>query len=691
MKSKLFVVTIISILLSVLSSCTGKEDNPRLYITDFSWALTTEESSVEDAQYLEFQKVPKLAYKNIRKLVGYTGEYVWLKTTFTLTDELKGDDLSMYIPYIHFAEELYLNGYYIDDYGQMEGGPESSTVQEAGFMSHLFDFPESFINQEGENTVLIKLFSLGNGTICGKIFVGFREDAWSTSDKFTFWHSRIYIFLEGIMLCVSIFFFLIFFAYRKERIYIYFSLLNLLAFIFFSTLFAGDLPWVGFHGGIPYFWFYKLAKCATFFGLEYLFSLFIFDYLEMQHTLAERIIRGMYLFASVALCVTAPDYVTLVNISHFIIWLSVIDIQIAIGMILRNLRKSQKREKARNLLIMLAPFLVTVNLDFILKTFCNDILAPYYSLYGWVGTVIFFFLSFSFDYQKISKRLEYLNTELKNEVSEQTKQLKEANESLEHEMEIASKDMHMAAIVQQKFFYIPKVEFDNWDFAVCYEPLSQVSGDLFNFFYDESKLNGISLFDASGHGVAASLITMLSENIIRQVYEDEYKTDETLGQILTNINKSLIDAKGEVDNFLTGILLKITDTNGKSSKVSIANAGHPRPFIYKSKEDMVMELQPPSNDYVFGPIGISGMEHDYLDYEIKMESGDILILYTDGLTETMNIHREDFGKSTVQALLQRNNKKSAKEILNVILKKLNEHSSGAPRSDDITTIIIKRK
>ena len=690
MKFKLFFVSIISILLAFVTSCNDGDD-PRLYLTDFYWAPATEKSDISEAENLVFQKIPKLEYKNIRKLVGASGEYVWIKTTFTLPDELKGDDLSMLVPYMHFAEELYLNGKYIDDYGIMEGGADSSEIQEAGFMAHLFDFPEDFINQEGENTVLIKLFSLGSGSICGKIFVGFRQDAWSTSDKLTFWHSRIYIFLEGIMLCVSIFFLMIFFAYRKERIYIYFSLLNLLSFIFFSTLFAGDLPWVGFHGGINYFWFFKLAKCATFFGLEYLFSLFIFDYLEMKHTLAERIVRGMYLFAAVVLCVTAPTYYDLLNISHFIIWLSVLDIQLAIGMILINLRKSVKREKARLLLITLAPFLITVNADFIIKTFANNIELPYYSMYGWIGTVMIFFLSFTSDYQKISKRLEYLNTELKNEVGEQTRQLKEANESLEHEMEIASEDMHMAAIVQQKFFYVPDIEFENWDYAVCYEPLSQVSGDLFNFFYDDNKLNGVSLFDASGHGVAASLITMLSENIIRQVYIDQYQTSESLGQILTNINTSLIDAKGEVDNFLTGILLKITDNDDGTSKINIANAGHPRPFIYKSQEDMVMELQPPNDDYIFGPIGINGIEHNYLDYEFQMQSGDVLILYTDGLTETMNIHREDFGKSSVQALLQRNNKKSAKDIMNIIMRKLNEHASGATRSDDITAIIIKRK
>ena len=347
MKFKPFFVFIISLFIITLSSCKGKNEEPRLYLNDFYWALTTEESDVEDAGKLTFKKLEKIAYKNIREVAGAKGEYVWVKTTFTLPEELKGDDLSMVVPYIHFAEELYLNGYYIDDYGIMEGGPNSPRIQEAGFMAHLFDFPESFLNQDGENTIYIKIFALGSASICGDIFIGLREDAWSTSDKLTFWHSRIYIFLEGILLCVAVFFLLIFIAYRKERIYIYFSLLNLLSFVFFSTLFAGDLPWVGFHGGLPFLWFFRLAKGLTFFGLEYLFSLFIFDYLELKHNLAERIIRGMYLCAAVVLCITAPSYYSLLNICHFIIWTSVIDIQIALGLVIYHCWKSSKREKAR--------------------------------------------------------------------------------------------------------------------------------------------------------------------------------------------------------------------------------------------------------------------------------------------------------------------------------------------------------
>ena len=689
----LFSCLICLIILSVLAYNSAKPADARIYLDDaFYWAIGNIDDEVEDAQNLDYKKLEKLEYKNLRNIpeIGNDGKYVWLKAEFELPDELKGDDLSMLIPYLHFAEELYLNGEYIDDYGVM-GAPEDKDIQEAGLMAHLFDFPEKFINQEGKNTVLIKVFALGNGSITKGVFVGFRQDAWRTSDIVTFWRTRVYIFLEGCMLCVCIFFLMIFIAYKKDRIYFYISLLNFFSMLFFSGFFGGDLPWVGFHGGISYFWFFKITKCASFFALEYLYSLLIFDFLKMKHTTAERIIRATYVIGSIGICLLAPNYYSLIKISHIIIWFSLIDVVISISIMVSSLKHPKRHESAKMLLISLSPFLASVFADFVIKTFFNNITLPYFSMFGWQLSIIIFFLYFSLSYSSIAQRLEYLNKELKNEVDVQTQKLQEAKVNLEHEMEVASTDMKMAAIVQQKFFHAPETKFKEWDLAVCYEPLSVVSGDLFNFYYDKDNLYGVSLFDASGHGVAASLVTMLSENIIRQVYEDSYKNHESLGSTLTKINTNIIQAKGDIDNFLTGILLGFKDIDKDTSEISIANAGHPRPFLYRYNDDTVNEVELPSDDYVFGPVGISGLEYDYKDYTIKMKKDDILILYTDGLTETMNTEREEFGKSHIQALLHKNSRKSSQEILNIFLTEINEFSSGAGRSDDITAIVLKRK
>ncbi len=686
-----FTSLLIVAILSVAAWTNRKPEGPRLYLDDdFYWAISDIDSSVEDAQKLDYKPLGKLAYKNIKKVAGNVGNYVWLKVDFELPPELKDDDLSMVIPYLHFAEELYLNGEYIDDYGIM-GEPDDPDIQEAGLMAHLFDFPYKFLNQEGSNTVLIKVFALGNASIIPGVFVSLREEAWRVTDIMTFWRTRIYIFLEGCMLCVCIFFLMIFIAHKKDRLYLYISLLNLFSMLFFSGFFGGDLPWVGFHGGFTYLWFFKITKCVSFFALEYLFSLFIFDFLRMKHNLAERIIRALYVVGSAGVCIIAPTYYSLIQISHVVIWFSLIDVIISLTILFRGLRKPEKRERSGMMLTAIAPFLLCIFADFIIKTFFKNITLPYFSIFGWQISIIIFFLYFASSYNRIAERLEYLNHELRNEVEHQTKKLKEANDNLEHEMEATSRDMKMAAIVQQKFFHKPDVAFKDWDIAVWYEPLSLVSGDLFNFYYKDNDLYGISLFDASGHGVAASLVTMLSENIIRQDYENAYNNKDSLGTTLTTINKNLIQAKGDIDNFLTGILLSFKNEPDGAVDISIANAGHPRPFIYRNTDDTVKELTLPSDDYVFGPVGISGMEYDYLDYSFHMEKDDILILYTDGLTETMNRKREEFGKANIKALVHKNSRKSAQEIINIFISSIDSFASGASHSDDITAIVLKRK
>ena len=686
---------ILLIFFSLLATaCTKRVIGPRLYLdNDFYWAIGQKETTVDDALDLDYQHLEKLEYKNIRYIpgVGNEGKFVWLKINFTLPDELKGDDLSMLIPYLHFAEELYLNGEYIDDYGVIGEGAEDPDVQEAGLIAHLFDFPENFLNQEGENTILIRLLALGNSCITPGVYIGLRDDCWATSDIMTFWRSRIYIFLEGFMLCVFIFFLMIFIAYRKDRIYFYLSFLSLISMFFFSGFFGGDLPWVGFHGGFSYLFYYKFTKCFCFFALEYTFSLFIFDFLQMKHTIAERLIRCTWLAITLTACLAAPNYYTLIKISHLVIWISAVDVTIAIGMIGINLFRGQRRERAIMLLIALAPFLLCVNADFVIKTFFNNITIPYLSMFGWEISIIICFLYFSTQYNRVAIRLEYLNKNLKDEVNEQTRKLRDVNKKLETERDIANKDMHMAALVQQKFFHAPDQKFKAWDYAVCYEPFSEVSGDLFNFYYDESNLQGVSIFDASGHGVAASLITMLSENVIRNVYEESKKKQKPLSEVLSDLNKGLIEAKGDVDNFLTGVLLNLKDKKNGDCTVEIADAGHPYPLLYQSETKQVIEIQPPIGLESYGPIGVAGIDTRYTDFSFEMKKGDILVLFTDGLTEQMNENREEFGKENIGKILTEYSRKNADVILQNILASLDQHTGQEMRTDDVTVIILKRK
>ena len=689
---QLFLITLIILPIFSFVSCTENPDvELRLNIDDnFYWANGTYEDTIDDAQNYEYKKLERMGYKNIMDLVGGEGKYVWLKAEFTLPDGLKNDDLSMVIPYLHFAEELYLNGKYIDDYGTMGVDAADPEIQEAGYNAHLFDFPEDFLNQDGPNVIHIKVFALGSASIVDGVFVTTRRDGWISYDNQNFWRSRIYVFFEGGMFICGLFFIMLFLAFRHEKSYLRFAILNFLSIVFFSNFFINDLPWTGFHGGVPYVWYFKIAKCVCFSIMLAEFNAFTLGYIGIKSPIVDKIIR--YGTASVCslLVICAPDFYTL---SKYCLWpvlpLSAYNFIVPIAVAAFSLRKEECRPKAKIMLLAITPLFLCIFADFILKSFVMDIKLPYFSLIGWILFIVIVFIHFSLSYSKIAGRLEYLNEGLEKEIKNQTEKLSAVNQKLEHDKNLSQKDMKMAAIVQSKFFNPPTEPLKKWDFAVCYEPLSIVSGDLYNFFHRDGSLRGVTLFDASGHGVAASLVTMLAEHIIQQVYNEYYDSVDNVADGLRIINKRFIAAKGDIENYLTGLLCTITENDDGSCKVSLANAGHPNPLLYNSEEDEVEELLPSPDMPYTGPIGLRDFEIEYSGQHFEMKKGDILLLYTDGLTDTMS-EGVEFNLSRVMKILKSHSKESAEDIKKHLVKKLDEFMAGNPRTDDISVIILKR-
>ncbi|MCR4580581.1 MAG: SpoIIE family protein phosphatase [Treponema sp.] len=677
------------LLFSLLFISCKREATPRLYLDGtFSFSLCDRECPIEDADSRAYTSLKLSGYRNLSKSIGSTGEFIWLRTTFKIPENLKGRDLSMVIPYLHFASELYLNGEFIDDYGFMD-----EPLQEAGYTAQLFDFPERFLNQEGDNIIHIKVFLLGNATISQNVFVGEREDCWATSDYYSFWLSRVYIFFEGIMIGVFIVFLLLYRSNKKYKHYLYFSLIGIVSLVFFSNFFAGDLPFVGFHGGLPFFTYLKIARCLTFFMMEILCVLFIFAFLGIPHRKIDVIMRVICYTGSSIAVILAKDYVTLMKICPFLLAVTGIDVIIAFGMTFYQAfsKFEERRKNARFLLMAFGPFILALTADGIIKLVFNNILIPFLALPSYVITIVAIFSNFTMQYKIMNNRMEYLNRSLEDEVEIQTRKLTAANEKLEREQELAQEDMNMAALVQKKFFHAPNHPLTHWETAVRYEPLSIVSGDFFNYYFEAENLNGVSLFDASGHGVAASLVTMLAENIIQQAYKESLANGKGMAETLSIINDRFITAKGGIDNYLTGILLSTKENEDGSCTIVLSNAGHPNPLLYVSSLDTVEEILPDVDKPSFGAVGIKDFEARYSEIEFTMNSGDVLLLYTDGLIEMMNENHEEFGIDRVMTVLNEIHAMSASEMISALMFAFNAHVYSVPRTDDVSVIILKRK
>ncbi len=252
--------------------------------------------------------------------------------------------------------------------------------------------------------------------------------------------------------------------------------------------------------------------------------------------------------------------------------------------------------------------------------------------------------------------------------------LKNHSDSLENEIK-------MAAVIQQNFF---RQEIDNikkYEVAYFSRPMVGVSGDLYDFYKTGEKLDGLGVFDVSGHGISSGLVTMLVKNIIHQEFYNEKNAE--LWEIVNKINDRVIEEKGEIQNYLTGVLVRLYE-----NKFELVDAGHPAPILYKKKtgECNFVKLDERS----VGAIGISGFPVYYESMFYDFEDGDELILFSDGVIDIKDEKDEYFGKERLLETVKINLDKSAAEQVSFIANSIYSFCGSREQNDDLTIIVLKK-
>lgn len=256
------------------------------------------------------------------------------------------------------------------------------------------------------------------------------------------------------------------------------------------------------------------------------------------------------------------------------------------------------------------------------------------------------------------------------------KQLNSSNVKLNSEIELAAK-------IQQNF--LPQVGFEDfeWELSFYNSPMAGVSGDVYDIFSQEEKLQGFNLSDVSGHGISSGMITMLVNTIIKKEF---YRIpNASLEEITDRINNKLIKEKGEIHHYLTGILVK----TGENGHIDYLNAGHPYPILYRKEKNTYEVLERNKDGY--GPIGLKDLPVVFKSQFADLKSGDELVLYTDGISEAMNKHKEQFGIVRLAEAIVESNEASLYNQIQFVLSKLNNFTEDAEQDDDITIMILKKK
>ncbi len=223
----------------------------------------------------------------------------------------------------------------------------------------------------------------------------------------------------------------------------------------------------------------------------------------------------------------------------------------------------------------------------------------------------------------------------------------------------------------------PFPDCSQFDIFATMTPAKEVGGDFYDFFFVDKDHFAIVMADVSGKGVPAAMFMMISKIFIKSAAQAGLSPKE----VLEKVNNQLCE-NNEAQMFVTTWLGIIDLTTGKMTCV---NAGHELPAIYRKNGSY--ELLHDKHGFV-----VAGMENlKYKEYEIELNPGDRLFLYTDGVPEATNAQNELFGNDRMVESLNKAKELPFNEVLGVVHKDINEFVGEAPQFDDITMLSFEYK
>lgn len=244
------------------------------------------------------------------------------------------------------------------------------------------------------------------------------------------------------------------------------------------------------------------------------------------------------------------------------------------------------------------------------------------------------------------------------------------------EMERAMRrDLSQAAEIQKRMLPDHAPTVPGADLAGFNAACRTVGGDYYDFFaYPDGRV-ALALGDVSGKGMPASLMMMALHARVHVLAEDP----KDLGAFMMRLNKATC-ANCPSNRFITFFFCVLDAATGE---LRFANAGHNPPILMRASgaAEMLEEGGP-----VLGILSIA----PYSEHTAHVEPGDLLVLYSDGVTEANNQVFEEFGEERFIEVLRRHRTEPAAAIVEAVMKALTAFAAGAPQADDITLVVARR-
>ncbi|WP_333877619.1 SpoIIE family protein phosphatase [Methylobacter sp.] len=242
---------------------------------------------------------------------------------------------------------------------------------------------------------------------------------------------------------------------------------------------------------------------------------------------------------------------------------------------------------------------------------------------------------------------------------------------------IAQSEIKIAQRIQASLSPSAPIKSNHFEITGYCLPADQVGGDYFDYFYRNEDYLDMIIADVSGHSIGPALFMVETRSAIRT----QANISATPAETLKVLNNFLFEDLDKSDYFITLFYLQYNITN---HQLSFANAGHPPPLLLNSSHTECRQLDADGL--------ILGVNKNVIFEEktTTLSEGELILLYTDGLTEAENANGEFFGLKRVNDFLIQHAQYPPQVIIEILLEQLKQFCRSESFNDDITLMIFKR-
>ena len=252
--------------------------------------------------------------------------------------------------------------------------------------------------------------------------------------------------------------------------------------------------------------------------------------------------------------------------------------------------------------------------------------------------------------------------------------------SMANEKKRLDHDLEIARDIQRILLPSEAPAINGFQISGINVPARQVSGDYFDYIHVDKVRLGVAIADVSGKGVPASLIMAICRSVLRA----EAARNPSPADVLRKVNRQLYPDIKE-DMFISMAYLVL---DHQHDGVTLARAGHDAPLLYQQQSQTVTPIKSPG--MVVGIDSGSVFDRITVDFSVPLERNDCLVLYTDGVTETLNSEDDEFGVDRMMQSVRASANDGAQAIVKRIIEDVREFTGPVPQNDDITVIAIRK-